>query len=369
MSAATLRVLYASHSLALDINRRRLDALAPLVGRLDALAPTTWRHERLGEQPAEPGNRGGYDLHLLPRIGPARPARFLYANGALRRLLDQVQPGLVHAELELHSLGAIQLAWVLAGRVPLVLSISENRPGKLPAALRLMARWVARRAAMVSFVAPEVRDSWRGIVEPLRSSILPQGHDPTVFRPGAERDRPGIPFTAGFFGRLVPEKGPQVLVEALAQLDDAFRLRINDFGPGRAQLEQQAARLGVTSRIDYLTVSHGEVPAALASLDAVAVPSLSTPRWAEQFGRVPIEAMACGIPVVAAASGSLPSTVGGAGMLVAEGDATALAHALRELRDDPALWSRMRVSGIEWSKRFTWDAVARATVEAYATVL
>ena len=79
--------------------------------------------------------------------------------------------------------------------------------------------------------------------------------------------------------------------------------------------------------------------------DALVLPSLSTPRWKEQFGRVLPEAMACGVPVVGSSSGNIPAMIGDAGIIVPEGDSRAIAAALRSLADDPDLYARLRAAG------------------------
>ncbi len=79
-----------------------------------------------------------------------------------------------------------------------------------------------------------------------------------------------------------------------------------------------------------------DVPAELRKLDVLALPSRSTPTWKEQFGRVLIEAMSCGVPVVGSSSGEIARVIGEGGLIYPEGDIAALAAALRRLADDPA---------------------------------
>ena len=79
------------------------------------------------------------------------------------------------------------------------------------------------------------------------------------------------------------------------------------------------------------------VPAELRRLDALALPSRTTASWKEQFGRVLIEAMSCGLPVVGSSSGEIPRVIGDGGLIYPEGDSAALAGALRRLADEPGL--------------------------------
>jgi glycosyltransferase involved in cell wall biosynthesis len=102
----------------------------------------------------------------------------------------------------------------------------------------------------------------------------------------------------------------------------------------------------------------------------LALPSLTTTSWKEQFGRVLQEAMACGIPVVGSDSGEIPHVIGDAGLVTPEGDAAALRDALRRLMDDAHLRHDLGHRGrARVLERFTHARVAAATVEVYRRVM
>src|SRR5262249_21896606 len=149
----------------------------------------------------------------------------------------------------------------------------------------------------------------------------------------------------GFAGRLVEEKGWRVLAAALRSLPDEFKLAVAGDGPGLDGLQAE-----LPGRVHYAgLLPKRELWAFYAALDSLAVPSLTTPRWKEQLGGTLLDGLAMGVPVVASASGGLPDAMGAAGILVPEGDAHALAGALRRLRDDEALRERLSRAG---RKRF-----------------
>ena len=106
--------------------------------------------------------------------------------------------------------------------------------------------------------------------------------------------------------------------------------------------------------------------ASIGGVDCLAVPSLATPRWKEQLGGTLLDGMATGVPVVASASGGLPDAMGDAGVLVPEGDSSALAEALRRLCDDPELCSRLGARGRE---RFRREFAIPAYADKIATAL
>jgi glycosyltransferase involved in cell wall biosynthesis len=144
----------------------------------------------------------------------------------------------------------------------------------------------------------------------------------------------------GYLGRLVAQKGVLDLVEALPLLPPHIRLRLVGDGVLRPRIEARAAELGVRARVEILAWTN-DVPAELRRLDALALPSRTTPTWKEQFGRVLIEAMSCGVPVVGSSSGEIPRVIGDGGLVYPEGDIVALAAALRRLADMPALHAEL----------------------------
>ena len=214
-------------------------------------------------------------------------------------------------------------------------------------------------------------DVWRakGYTGPL--SVIPQfGVDPDLFSP-PELPRSGEePFTVGFAGRLVAEKGGAVLLDALAQLPVAWRLRIAGDGPEKAALIAQAGRSGAADRLSFVALPSTEMPNYYRGLDALAIPSLTRPNWKEQFGRVIVEAMACGVPVVGSDSGAIPDVIGDAGRVVPEGDVTALSAALRDLAVSPDLRRDLGARGrVRVLAQYTQKQVAAQTVEVYRTLV
>src|SRR5262249_44967029 len=133
------------------------------------------------------------------------------------------------------------------------------------------------------------------------------------------------PFRVGFVGRLRPEKGAHLLVDAVSRLGGGARLDLLGWGPEEARLRAQAAALGIGERLTVHGALPSErVPEFLSRLDVLALPSLTYPNWKEQFGRALTEAMACEVPVVGSDSGEIARVIGDAGLVFPEGDATAL---------------------------------------------
>jgi len=165
--------------------------------------------------------------------------------------------------------------------------------------------------------------------------------DPGVFR-GAAALRAatrkelgfGNDFVVGFVGRYVPGKGLAWLLDAFGAITP-IGTQLAFFGSGPDASLIRAACNRTQGRVrDFGAVPQPAVGRSLAALDVLVVPSTTVPAWAEQFGRVTVEAMLTGVPVVASRSGALPEVLGGSGLLVDEFDVEGLSAALDRLKQD-----------------------------------
>jgi D-inositol-3-phosphate glycosyltransferase len=202
-------------------------------------------------------------------------------------------------------------------------------------------------------------------------SIVPCGVDTTVFTPyGPVPDRAERPRLLTL-GRLVERKGVATAIAALAQVPGAELVVAG--GPDRAGLDrdgdyqalrQAAEQHGVADRVVFTGgVARADAPALIRSADLV----VCTP-WYEPFGIVPLEAMACGVPVVASAVGGLTDTVvdRATGWLVPPRDPAALASALRALLADPDRRAAMGRAGLDRTRQwYTWPRIAAQTEAVY----
>ncbi|MER8002323.1 glycosyltransferase [Streptomyces sp. NPDC095613] len=210
-----------------------------------------------------------------------------------------------------------------------------------------------------------------------RVSIVPCGVDPAHFAPvpGAARSpgRPGAPRRLLAVGRLVPRKGFDRAIRALAEVPDAELLIAGGPAPGdplladpeAERLRKTAAEYGVADRVRLLGgVPHADMPRLMSGADLV----LSLPRY-EPFGIVPIEAMACRTPVVATAVGGHLDTVvdGVTGALVDPDDGgSGLGAVVRALLDDPDRLERYGAAGRRRALAlYTWDRVADGVERVY----
>jgi glycosyltransferase involved in cell wall biosynthesis len=165
---------------------------------------------------------------------------------------------------------------------------------------------------------------------------------------------------------LSPEKGLDTLVAAVCRLDAPVDLLVAGDGILRQWLQE--ADLGHDRRLVLRTdVGHAEMASLYAAMDVLVLPSRTTPRWSEQFGRVLVEALWCGVPVIGSDSGEIPWVVSmtGGGVIFPEGDERALAERLNALRGDPERRAALAVEGRQRvADTFAVDAVATALEES-----
>jgi glycosyltransferase involved in cell wall biosynthesis len=294
-----------------------------------------------------------------------RPVRDKRDIGAVRdhvRAVRRLEPDLFQANLRTSwSCQYGSLAALLYGRAALI--AYEHAPLDIDSKIqrrlkRLLARRFAAHVAASAFAAKRVEEI-AGLL-PGSVRVIPCG---VADEPASGTHAPGR--TVAAIGRLVPEKGFDLLVRALALVPDATLVLVGD-GPLRSELELLATRLGLRDRVDFRGWTYS-VRAQLGEFDVVAVPS----RF-EAFGLTAVEAMLAERAVVATHGGGLPEVVedGATGLLVPPDDVDALAAALRRLLDDRDLRRRLGSEGRARAlARFAPEAAARAFEQLYEQVL
>lgn len=136
-------------------------------------------------------------------------------------------------------------------------------------------------------------------------------------------------------------------------------------GPMEGELRNWAAARGWSDRVQIRLVPHRDVPAYLGAADVLLAPSQTGPRWREQFGRMVIEAFACGVPVLGSDSGEIPYVVGDAGKVLPESDAGIWANAIVEVLGSADLRADMARRGFERVQAYSVASVARQYSEYY----
>ena len=301
----------------------------------------------------------------------------------LARRWTAAPPDVVHAHFWMSGKAATDAA--LSAGVPVVqtfhaLGVVKRRhqgdADTSPAErLSVEADLAANVDRVVATTVDEAFELARLGAEPGRVAVVPCGVDLGRFRPeGRAEARSPRRARIVVVGRLVERKGVDDVIRSLALLPGAELVVAGGPDPSELRADAEARRLlgvaaeaGVENRVCLRgRVGRDELPALLRSADAVAcVP------WYEPFGLVALEAMACGVPVVASAVGGLRDTVvdGVTGLHVPPRRPDALGAALGRLLADPHQARRLGRAGAERARaRYSWDHVARSTLAVYREV-
>jgi len=387
--AATMRILFVSFSSVVDVYQDKLRYLAAMPDvELFVLLPTQFKEggrivdAHLGDgsytvitRPAPMANKGHYN-------------RFFFRD--LRSVFRKVNPDLVHIEAEPESVVTVQVVRhaLRLKRTPAMVCFTWRN---MPFPLEHWPMWhpktifftlsqlttIPHFDAIISGTHEAEADlRRRGFEGPM--PIIPQyGIDPRTYHTPenkkALRAMHGMKgFVVGFAGRLLKMKGLDVLVDAIARIDNPdVNCVILGSGEYAEAVLQRAAERGVADRIRIVNgVPVRDVPQILSCFDVLAVPSLTYPHWKEQFGRVIPEAMACGVPVIGSDSGEIPHVVGDAGIIIHEGDAAALADAILLLCNDRSRAQSLSERGVERVRTmYTNKHIAEQIYKTWLSVL
>jgi glycosyltransferase involved in cell wall biosynthesis len=252
-------------------------------------------------------------------------------------------------------------------RKPLVISIhtwlrgsdGRRRP------VDLLKKFVLRRADRVVCVSEALRrDTFA------KALVVPNPYDERLFRklPVAVRDRALV-----FLGRLVSDKGADLLLEAFAWLDAdrdfqkacaglgvSWRLTIVGSGDEKTALESKVVEGGLSDRVEFCGAVTGEnLVSILNRHRVIAIPS----RWREPFGMVALEGMACGCVPIGSDGGGLPEAIGRAGLTFSRGSIEGLVEGLRRLFLEPNLQDDLRVRAQAHLARHHRDTICSRYLE------
>lgn len=362
-----MRILMISKACLVGAYQRKLEELASFPDvDLVVVVPPSW-HEDSRTLHLERAHTTGYQLVTEPIAFNGNFHCHFYPK--LRSRMSAFKPHIVHIDEEPYNVATFHALWQAKRLGARALWFSwQNLNRHYPLPFRLIERYNLRRADYAIMGSQGAADVWREKGYEGPTAIIPQfGVDPDIFAPSPARRDPARGFVIGYVGRLVPEKGIDVLLNAIAELEGSWRLRIVGAGSERNPLETLAQRLGIDDRVIF----EGELPslrmpAVYQEMDTLVLPSRSRPNWVEQFGRVLIEAMACGIPVIGSDCGEIPNVIADAGLTFAEENAPALKQLLRRVMHDPALRDELARRGRERVlTHFTQKEIARRTVEVY----
>jgi glycosyltransferase involved in cell wall biosynthesis len=376
-----MRILLISHTCqSRTEGQPKADCLARLPGvELCVLVPDRWK--RYGQwRQAEPalGDQFDYEVARVrwPWLGPAQT--YLHHYPRLKHLLRRFKPDVIDLWEEPWSLVSAQTCYLRDRYLPTTKIVSEteqNLDKVLPPPFEWFRGFTLRRADHLVGRSQEAVDVARRKGYDGPATVVPNAVDTDLFKPldralcRKQLDVDG--FVVGYAGRLVEAKGIGELIEAIAQMRNPATLLLAGTGPDEPAFHELAKRLGIADRVRFVGGKPlDELPGVINAMDVLALPSRTTATWKEQFGRVIIEAHACGVPVVGSDSGAIPQVVGAGGRIVPERDPAALAVALDNLNDSPTEARRLGKLGLEHvHAHCTWQRVAERMHGIYRTLM
>jgi glycosyltransferase involved in cell wall biosynthesis len=389
-----MRILVASHTYIVDLNREKFKILANLEPDIEVtvVVPQRWKPGGIQNKIIETQFYQEGSFKVVPISNYSQNNQGLLTFGTdLIKLLQKFRPQIIQVEQGSKSLACAQLILlntILKLQAKNILFTWWNLPYQLNWPVSVLENYNLQHtdgiiAGNLDGAKILRQRGYQGTVK-----VMPQlGVDETLFRrSGKDPDlsrRFGIEstdFVVGFVGRFVEEKGLLTLASALAGLKkSSWKWLLVGQGKLRTHLAEKCSEWGISDRIIWVeSVSHEEIPPYINLMNCLVLPSqtsykfktLTTVGWKEQFGHVLIEAMACQIPVIGSDCGEIPHVIGDAGLVFPEGNAGALRECLQQLMERQELAADLGDRGYHRAmSNYTNKALAEQLLEFYKELL
>ena len=355
-----MKLLVVSHACITPLNQSFYANVAQSTGwDVSLIIPASWENEYAKTAEVTRWDAFAGEIHAIPVWKPGHIPLHVYRNPMLG-LLRRLKPDVIYVHHEPYGLATAQMyiANELSSRARIGFYAAQNILKTYPLPFRSLEQYVLKRsnfAFPVTEGALEVirRKGYTGPAEVLPLSVDHSLYHPNPASAATLRQKLQVSndtFVIGYLGRLVREKGLETLLKALHLLRDAnWRCVLVGSGPMEGSLREQSAALRLTDKVVFAGfVSHTEAPGFLAAFDVLVLPSEDQANWKEQFGRVIVEANACGTAVIGSTSGEIPRVlqVTGGGLIVPQADPESLSAAIVELATDSEKRDRLAESGL-----------------------
>jgi glycosyltransferase involved in cell wall biosynthesis len=377
MTARSFRLATVGHSYAVALNRRLPHEIARVSGgrwEVTAVAPRLVRSE-MRDIVLELRDDELCGLEAVNMYATKYP-HVMGFHFRLRQILRR-DWDMVHIFQDPYIVAGWQAAYWTPKNIPIVFFANQNITKNYPPPFSWMERYGVRRCS-----------GWIGCGETVITALGAKGYavkphrrigygvDVEAFHPNKERGQQirlrlgwddSVPVIS-FLGRLIPEKGLDLLTSVLDGLRGPWRALFIGGGSMQSKLEEWAGKY--SGKVRIVNVTHDEVPAYLNAADVLCAPSQTMPNWREQFGRMIIEAFASGLAVVGSDSGEIPYVIGDAGIVVGENDQRAWISALDRLLEDSDFRADLSLRGrVRAEEQFAWSVIARQHLEFFEQLL
>ena len=303
----------------------------------------------------------------VPVSFPFKVQIFNYQKSAVARLLQEGWDGAYLWQEPYCRATLILTRHLRSLKIPYVFFTNQNITKKYPWPFSSWEREVVKNANGWIACGKTIFDAQtqRGFYK--NGIILPFAVNTELFMPAAQKDKEKLWKSwgvcgpvIGYVGRLTPEKGIRTILKILETLNPACWGGMVFFGSGplEHEIKNWALIHGWQDKVVVRLVKHSAMPLELPGLDVLIAPSQTTTTWREQFGRMLIEAMASGVPVISSDSGEIPHTVGNAGLIIPESDVAGFAKAVANILESSQLQDDLRGKGLIRSRLFSVETLA-----------
>jgi glycosyltransferase involved in cell wall biosynthesis len=366
-----LRIAHASLTPRLRERERALVRCFPDV-QLELVTTTRWQEAAVEVEAVED------DLVPVRRARPLFSRHiqlFAYDPRPVIRAMRRHRPEIIELAHEPYSVACAEVLTLrnwFAPRVPVVIQTCQNILHNYPSPFRWFEQRAFRQAAAAHICSETVREvlTAKGFDKLVR--VVPFGVNVDEYTPRSVKSGSNETLTIGFFGRMLPGKGLNILAEALPKIaQENWKVLLVGDGLER---ESFTRRLSESNLLDsaYFTgaVKYDEMPEYFRQIDLLVIPTETTARIREQFGRVIVEAMATAVPVIGSTCGAIPEVISDAGLVVPEGDAGALADAILRLLSSERLRAELAHAGRRRVElHYSWERVAAHMYDLFRDVL
>ena len=337
---------------------------------LTLVVPTKWHNTRLEKEYCS-------EYKIIPTKVVLSGYNHFHWYPGLEKYVRQIRPDIFHIEEEHYSFVTYQ-AIKLAKKynIKCLFVTWQNIYKKYPFPFSRIEQYNLENADYAIAGSNEVRKVLvRKGFDNKRISMVPLGADTMMFHKMESTElRSKLQlevFTIGYLGRFVIEKGIMDLLQAVSLINSDFNLLLVGSGKLRHKIKEKGRRLGLLEKIRIVdSISSSQVPYYLNCMDCLVLPSRTTRKWKEQFGRVLTEAMSCEVPVIGSDSGEIPNVIGDCGLVFKEGDVDDLSSKITLLIDDEELRLELAKKGRHRVlDNFTQEKAARETYKIYQKMM
>ena len=298
---------------------------------------------------------------------------FMYNPFVIIKAMINEKPDIIDIHEEPYSLSALEvivLKNIFSRKSKVVFYSAQNILKKYPWPIRVFEKIVCSNSQGAYTCSTEVTKvlkerSFKGLIKE-----IPLGIDENIFFK-KNKNYINDKFKIGFIGRLEKSKGIINLIHALGKLKSKnWECSIVGNGSLYNSLSEVINKENLTDKVKLLgSIDPENIPAYINSIDILIVPSLTTPSWKEQFGRVIVEAFACGKPVIGSDSGAIPEVISTGGIIFSENNIEELALKIDEVINNNELYEYISKNALQQSQKYTWNKIAKEFDDLYNKVI